>query len=105
MMIFKVMTMDEQFKMIEHIAQEALRVREENRDVETTEAQRRGMLLLEEAQRVIQRLENDPHLNPLIEPLRVILVNTIHLGEYLNGSETTPLEETAPLENRSIMSQ
>jgi len=45
--------------MIEKITQESLRVREENREVEATEAQRRGMVLLEESQRVIQRLEND----------------------------------------------
>jgi hypothetical protein len=63
------------------------------------------MLLLEEAQRVIQRFENDPPLDPLTKPLRVILVNTINLGEELNGSETIPLEETAHLENPSIMTQ
>ena len=42
------------------MAQEALKVREENRAVEAMEAQRIGMLLLEESQRVIQRLKNDP---------------------------------------------
>ena len=61
------------------------------------------MLLLEEAQRVIQRLENEPRINPLIEPLRVIPVDTINLREEINGSETTPLEETAHPENLSIM--
>jgi hypothetical protein len=42
---FKVMTMDEQVEN-RKTAQEALRVREENRAVEATEARRRGMLLL-----------------------------------------------------------
>jgi hypothetical protein len=41
----------------------------------------------------------------LIEPLRVIQFDTINLGEELNGPETTPLEETAHLENPSIMSE
>jgi hypothetical protein len=41
----------------------------------------------------------------LIEPLRVIPVDTINLREEINGSETTPLEETAHPENPSIMSQ
>jgi hypothetical protein len=73
---FKAMTMDEQVETIEQMAQEALRVREENRAVEATEAQRRGMLLLEEAQRVIQRLENDPQL---LEPIRVTPTDTINI--------------------------
>jgi hypothetical protein len=54
---FKVMTMDDQVEMIEQTTQESLRVREENRAVEVAEAQRRGMMLLEEAQRDIQILE------------------------------------------------
>jgi hypothetical protein len=41
------MTMDEQAEMIEHTAQEALKFRQENRAVEATKAQRRGILLLE----------------------------------------------------------
>jgi hypothetical protein len=99
---FKSMKMDEQVETIEQTAQESLRVREENRAVEATEAQRRGMLLLEEAQRVIQRLENDPQL---LEPIRVTPTDTINLREELNGSESTPLEETAHPENPGIMSQ
>jgi len=63
------------------------------------------MLLLEEAQRVIQRLENDPQLNPLIEPIRFTLTDTINLGEELNGSESTPPKETSHRENIGIMSQ
>jgi hypothetical protein len=47
---FKAMSMDEQVETIEKSAQEALRVREEIRAAETTEAQRRGFLLLEGAE-------------------------------------------------------
>jgi hypothetical protein len=54
---FKVMSMDEQVETIEKTIQEAFRVREENREVEAAEELRRGMLLLEEAQRAIQRSE------------------------------------------------
>jgi hypothetical protein len=50
------MSMDEQVKTIEQTNQEALKVIEENRAIEATKTQRRGMLLLEEAQRVIQKL-------------------------------------------------
>jgi hypothetical protein len=49
-------------KTIEQSAQEYLRVREEIRVAETTKAQRRGLLLLEGAQRVIDQLENDPQI-------------------------------------------
>jgi hypothetical protein len=41
----------------------------------------------------------------LIEPISVIPINTINLGEELNGSETTPLEEITHPKNPSIMSQ
>ena len=47
MIKFKEMTMDEQVETIEHTSQEAIRVREENQEVEATKAQRRGILLLE----------------------------------------------------------
>jgi hypothetical protein len=50
---FKDMSMDGHMETIEQSAQEALRVREEIRASETTEAQRRGFLFLEGAQRII----------------------------------------------------
>jgi hypothetical protein len=69
--------------------------------VEATEARRRGMLLLEEAQRAIQRAEENPPLNPLIEPLRITPTDTSNHREEINGSETTPPEETVDQENPS----
>jgi hypothetical protein len=63
------------------------------------------MLLLEESQRVIQSLENYPQLNPFIEPIRFIPKDRINLREELDGSESTPLEETSHLENSGNMSQ
>jgi hypothetical protein len=59
---FKAMSMDEKVDTIEKSSQEALRVQEEIIVEETTEAQRRGFLLLEGAQRIIDQLQNDPHL-------------------------------------------
>jgi hypothetical protein len=53
---FKAMSMDEQVQTIEQMAQEALSFREENRVGEATEAQRRGLMLLEESQRIINQL-------------------------------------------------
>jgi hypothetical protein len=44
---------------IEQSAQEALRAREEIRVAEAKEEQRRGLLLLEGAQRIIDQLKND----------------------------------------------
>jgi hypothetical protein len=44
---FKAMSMDEQVEMIEQTNQESLGVREYNREVESIEAQRRGIFLLE----------------------------------------------------------
>jgi hypothetical protein len=97
---FKAMIMDEKVKMIEQTTQESLRVREENREVETIEAQRRGMLLLEESQRFIQRLENNPQL---LEPIRITPSDPINIGE-INGSESTPLEGTVDQENPRVSS-
>jgi hypothetical protein len=90
---FKVMSLDEQVETIEQTTQEALRVRDERRTIEATEAQRRGMLLLEEAQRAIQRLEQDPPLNPLIEPLRITPINTSDQEVEPNGSSAAPPTE------------
>jgi hypothetical protein len=66
---FKAMSMDEQVEMIEQLAQDALRSREEIRASETTKAHRRGFLLIEGAHRIIDRLKNDPDL---IEMTRVL---------------------------------
>jgi hypothetical protein len=41
---------------------------------ETTEAQRRGLLLLEGVQRIIDQLKNDPNL---IEMTRILIYNPI----------------------------
>ena len=87
--------------MIEQTNQEALRVREENRVVESTKAHRRGMLLLEEAKIFIQRLENDPQL---LEPIRITPHDTINIGEEINGLESTPLEGTVDPENPIVPS-
>jgi hypothetical protein len=46
---FKAMSMDEQADTIDQLAQEVLRFREKIKASETTEAQRRGFLLLEGA--------------------------------------------------------
>jgi hypothetical protein len=59
---FKAMIMDEKVETIEKSSQEALKVQEEIIVEETTKAQRRGFLLLEGAQRIIDQLQNDPHL-------------------------------------------
>jgi hypothetical protein len=98
---FKAMSMDEQVETIEQSAQEALRVREEIRATETTEAQRRGLLLLEGAQRVIDQLENDPQI---IEMMRIPLDDPITIREEPNGSESIQLEEITGLENPRVPS-
>jgi hypothetical protein len=65
---FKAMSMDEHVEMIEQSAQEALRAREEIRATETTEAQRRGLLLIQGAHRIIDQLKNDLDM---IEMMRI----------------------------------
>jgi hypothetical protein len=75
------MTMDEQVETIEQTTQEICRVREENKAVEEAKARRRGMLLLEEVERVIQIFGEDPPLNPLIGPLRITSTDTSHPEE------------------------
>jgi hypothetical protein len=45
--IFKAMSMEEQVDTIEHSTQESLRFIYERKSIEVTEAQRRGMMLLE----------------------------------------------------------
>jgi hypothetical protein len=59
---FKAMSMDEQVETIEQSDQEALKSREDIRETKTTKAQRRGFLLLEGAQRIIDQLQNHPNL-------------------------------------------
>jgi hypothetical protein len=69
---FKAMSMDEQVETIEKSAQEALRAREEIRVVEKQQkAQRRGLLLIQGAQRIIDQLQNDLDL---IEMMRFLLM-------------------------------
>jgi hypothetical protein len=50
-------------------------------------------MLLEEYQRDIQILGEDPPLNHFIGPLMITLTDTSNHEEELNGSETIPLEE------------
>jgi hypothetical protein len=73
---FKAMTMDEQVEMIEHVAQEAIKIREENRAAEAVEACKRGALLLEKSERAMKILREDTPLNPLVSPLTITLVDT-----------------------------
>jgi hypothetical protein len=84
------MSLDEQVDKIEKTSQEALRVREKRRIMESTKAQRRGILLLEEAQIEIQRVKQDPPLKPFIVPLRIIRINTSEHEVEPNGSSTAP---------------
>jgi hypothetical protein len=96
---FKAMSMDEKGETIEQSAQEDLRVREGIKVAETIEAQRRGFLLLEGAQRVIDQLENDPQI---IEMMRIPLDDPITIREETNGSESIRLEEITSLENPRV---
>ena len=91
---FKELTMDEKVEKIEKTTQEALRVREKNRAVEAAKARRRGILLLEEVERAIQILGEDPPLNPLVQPLRITPDDTNDHDVELNGSKIFPLEKT-----------
>jgi hypothetical protein len=96
---FKAMSMDEQVETIEQSAQEALRAREEIRVAETTEAQRRGLLLLEGAQRIIDQLKNDPDL---IEMMRIPTDDPIESRGEPSGLEPMQLEEITGSENPEV---
>jgi hypothetical protein len=63
-----------------------------------------GILLLEEVERDIQGFGEHPPLNPLIEPLRITSIDTSHIKEELNGSQTILLEETVDQQNPNPMS-
>jgi len=47
-------------------------------------------MLLEEAQRAIQRKEQDPPLNPLIQPMRITPININNQEVEPNGSSAAP---------------
>jgi hypothetical protein len=87
---FKAISLDDHVETIEQTNQEALRVRDESRTMEEAEARRRGVLLLEEAQRSIQREKKDPPLNPLIESMRITQININNQEVEPNGSSVTP---------------
>jgi hypothetical protein len=96
---FKAMSMDEQVKTIEHSTQEALRAREEIRATETTKAQRRGLLLLEGAQRIIDQLKNDLDL---IEMTRIPTDDPIESRGEPSGLEPMELKEITGSKNPEV---
>jgi hypothetical protein len=96
---FKAMSMDVQVEIIEKSAQEVLRVREEIRAAKTREAQRRGLLLLEGAQRVIDQLQN--YLD-LIEMSRIPVDYPIKIRGEPSGLESIQLEEIIGVENPEV---
>jgi hypothetical protein len=98
---FKAMSIDEQVERIEQSTQEALRVREEIRAMETTVAQRREFLLLEGAQRVIDQLENDLEI---IEMMRIPLDNPSTIRGDPSGLESIELEEITSPKNPRVPS-
>jgi hypothetical protein len=59
---------------------------------------------VEEAQRAMQILGEDPPLNSLIEPMRITPTDTSNREEELNGSETIPPKGTTDQENPKLMS-
>jgi hypothetical protein len=96
---FKAMSMDEQVDKIEQLAQEALRVQEEIRAEETTKAQRRGLLFLEGAQRIIDQVQNDLDL---VEMSRIPTDDPIKIRGELSGLDPIQLEKITELENPEV---
>jgi hypothetical protein len=62
------------------------------------------ILLLEEVERAIQILGEDPPLNPLIGSFRITPANTSIHEKELNGSQKFPPEEIVDQENPILMS-
>jgi hypothetical protein len=87
---FKAMIMDEQVDIIEHSSQESLRVGEEIRAAETIDAQRRGFLLLEGVQRIIDQLHNDSNL---VYISWILVDDPIKIRGDPSGLEPIQLEE------------
>jgi hypothetical protein len=98
---FKAMSMDEQVETIEESSQEALKAREDIRATKTTEAQRRGFLLLEGAQRIIDQLQNDPDL---VDMSRIPIDDPITSRGERSGLEPIQLEEIIGPENPEVPS-
>lgn len=96
---FKAMSMDEQVETIEQSAQEALRAREEIREVEATEVQRRGLLLMEQEQRVIDQLQNDLDL---LGMTRFTVDSPIEIRVGLSDLEPIQIEEIIGKENPEV---
>jgi hypothetical protein len=97
---FRAMSMDEHATKIEQSAQEALRAKKEIRAGEVIEVQNRGLsmtpkthargfLVMEHAQRVIDQLQNDPHL---IEMARVPVDNPVECRVGPSGLELIQIE-------------
>jgi hypothetical protein len=84
---------------IEQLSQEALGVREEIRAAEITKAQRRGLLLLKGAQRIIDQLHNDPDL---VEMSRILTDDPIERRGEPSGLEPIQLKKITELENLEV---
>jgi len=93
---FKAMSMDEQVEMIEQSSQEALRSKEEIKASKTTEARRRGFILIEGAQIIIHQLQHDLDL---VEMTRVPVHDPVEIQGELSGLEPIQIEETTGSNN------
>jgi hypothetical protein len=85
--------------MIEQLAQEALKARKEIRASETKKAQRRGFLLIQGAQTIIDQLKNDLDL---IEITRILVDDPVKSRGELSGLEPMQLEEITRSENPEV---
>jgi hypothetical protein len=98
---FKAMSMEEHVETIDKSAQEALISNKGIRAAETTEAQRRGFILLEGAQRIIDQLQNDPDL---VYMSRILVDRPIKNKGEPSGLEPIQIEQITGLENPKVPS-
>jgi hypothetical protein len=114
---FKAMSLDEQAMTIEKLAQESQRAREEMIVVEeaevpltdlvqdrgfpmTQDVQTKGMLMIKQAQRIIDQMQDDPDLTGMTESL-ADNPNVIQTGP--SGPELIDIDEIVELDNPEIV--
>jgi hypothetical protein len=99
---FKAMSVQEQFEIVEHREKATIRARGEVREVEATESAKRGIMLLDEVERVVKIMRQTPFLQTL-EPPRIVPVETDTHATDPNNTKASPPDRIITQDDQSYL--